>query len=55
MHPGTECPRCGDYDSQEWLSTTNEWENYCPKCDVRYNDAGDIRPVEESVEPDAGS
>lgn len=20
-----------------WLSTKNEWEFYCPKCDKRYN------------------
>ena len=37
---GPPCPKCkvdGDL-----LSTTNEWKYYCPDCDIRYNEKGEI-------------
>lgn len=44
------CPKCGNTDNH-LLSTTNEWENYCPKCDIRFNDAGEIRPADKERKP----
>ena len=42
MNPGVNCPKCGDRDKTEWISTTNEWEYYCPTCDIRFNRKGEI-------------
>jgi len=45
MNVSDPCPRCGN-DNNHWLSTTNEWEYYCPKCDLRFNEKGQIRPAD---------
>ena len=41
MNIDDPCPKCGNRDNH-WLSTTNEWEYYCPKCDIRFNVKGQI-------------
>lgn len=38
------CPHCGLRAFVDWLSTTNEWQRHCKKCDIRFNDEGFIRP-----------
>ena len=38
---GKDCPKC-DFKETHWLSTTNEWEFYCPECDMRFNKDGNI-------------
>jgi hypothetical protein len=40
--PACPCPRCGDEKHIEWLSTWNEWQSYCPACDIRFNQQGDV-------------
>ena len=42
MDPMRRCPDCG-WDVIEWISTTNEWEYYCRRCDVRFNDRGQVQ------------
>ena len=42
MNAWGPCPKCGT--ECELLSTTNEWEHYCPKCDKRFNDNGEEMP-----------
>lgn len=33
------CPKCASRDT--WLlATQNEWDGYCPKCDIRYSKPG---------------
>ncbi len=34
------CPKCGG--PSDLLATTNEWKRYCPACDRRFNDAGEM-------------
>lgn len=35
MNTGEACPVCGD---ELWLmSTNNQWNHYCKRCDKRYN------------------
>ena len=31
---GPDCPNCGI--ESHWISTTNEWQYYCPRCNVRF-------------------
>ena len=33
---------CREFSS--WLSTINEWEYHCEICDIRFNEAGVVRP-----------
>lgn len=40
---GGTCPNCG-MEGCDLLSTTNEWDSHCVKCDIRFNDRGEIRP-----------
>ena len=40
MNSSYQCPNCGGIC--EWLSTENEWENYCPCCDIRFNSSREI-------------
>ncbi len=42
------CPFCG-FNECHLLSTTNEWTEYCPKCDVRYNKDNKIRPADWTI------
>ena len=44
-HSGVRCPCCGKVGGTHLLSTTNEWRNYCPRCDIRYNDKGEVKPI----------
>lgn len=39
------CPKCSDDRKQELLSTTNEWKHHCPRCDVRYNENGELHQI----------
>ena len=48
MNSERKCPLCERADSR-WLSTTNEWEHYCPHCDLRFNNAGEIRPGDVKI------
>lgn len=34
-----ECPKCGNKDPK-LISTTNEYDHYCQKCDIRYTNDG---------------
>ena len=40
---GPKCPVCGKPASIEW-STSNEYRWGCEKCDIRYDDEGNIPP-----------
>lgn len=40
--PGEPCPRCGSTETHI-LNTTNEWVNYCPFCDIRFNQYREVR------------
>ena len=33
----------------DWLSTSNEWEYYCPLCDRRYNQTLEPKPEEPEI------
>lgn len=46
MNASAPCPVCGSRECH-WLSTTNEWRNYCPPCDIRFNDNGEVRPTDQ--------
>lgn len=36
-----ECPKCNQQEGTKLLSTTNQWDGYCPKCNIRFNRNGD--------------
>lgn len=42
----TPCPKCGNSRCHT-LSTTNEWNGYCPVCDIRFNKFGEIKMDQE--------
>ena len=46
---GRACPKCKH--SSEWLSTTNEWQFYCPRCEIRFNWDGEIMTEENRGRP----
>lgn len=41
MNPGVACPQCRKKECH-WLATTNEWKYYCPHCDIRFNERGEV-------------
>ena len=41
MNGWVPCPRCGR-DERWLLDTTNEYENYCLDCDIRYTREGEV-------------
>lgn len=44
--PGSPCPRCKG--ESVLLGTTNEYKNWCKKCDIRFTDKGLIyKPSED--------
>ena len=50
---GDQCPRCNSRDSQ-LLATTNEWRHYCPSCDVRFNNNGQVMPAHVPTDSEKG-
>lgn len=46
---GNSCPQCSK--SSDWLGTTNEWEFYCPVCDVRFDRNNEIVTRKNSWRP----
>jgi Zn finger protein HypA/HybF involved in hydrogenase expression len=36
MDSSSYCPKCG-FNNLHLMSTTNQWNLYCPKCDKRFN------------------
>jgi len=48
---GMKCPKCGNKETH-LLSTRNEWENFCPNCDIRYNNEGVLHPFNAPQEGD---
>jgi len=45
MKGSVPCPQCGNPET-DLLSTTNDYRNYCPACDVRFSDKGEF-PLEK--------
>jgi len=41
MNSWVPCPQCGR-DDRHWLRTDNEYDMYCPDCEIRYTDKGEI-------------
>ncbi len=48
-----KCPK-GCKGSTHQLSTSNEWKYYCPLCDSRFNEDGQLLAPNKNKEPNHG-